>query len=125
MLRRPLKAALFLTLQRTSGQALGCLALDLLERTRLRPSWARLFALVLGASYERGRKDEGDPRRPAKPLPVTEIELDSDEPIPAQPVNGVRPLKAVEVALDGVMPDLVAAFENPSGVAAAANAAAG
>jgi glucosyl-3-phosphoglycerate synthase len=33
--------------------------------------------------------------------------------------------RRIEIALDGVMPDLVTAFENPSSVAAAANAAAG
>jgi GT2 family glycosyltransferase len=90
MLRRPLKAGLFLTFQRTPGRVLGCLALDLLERAKLRPSWARLFALMLGAAYERGRRDGGDPRRPAQPLPVTEIELDSDEPIPAPAVMATR-----------------------------------
>jgi GT2 family glycosyltransferase len=90
MLRRPLKAALFLTFQRSCGQALGCLALDLFERAKLRPSWARLFGLMLGAAYERGRRDGGDPRRPAQPLPVTEIELDSDEPIAAPGVIAPR-----------------------------------
>ncbi|MFL6582820.1 MAG: alpha-2-macroglobulin family protein [Burkholderiales bacterium] len=28
-------------------------------------------------------------------------DIDSDEPVPAKPINGVRPLKTVEVALDG------------------------
>jgi GT2 family glycosyltransferase len=90
MVRRPFKAGLFLTLQRTSGQALGTCALGLLERAKLRPTWASLFSLMLGAAYERGRKEGGDPRRPATPLPVIEIELDSDEPIPAPAVMAPR-----------------------------------
>jgi hypothetical protein len=90
MLRRPIKAALFLALQRGGGQALGCLALDLLERAKLRPTWASLFSLMLGAAYERGRRDGGDPRRPALPPPVLEIELDSDEPIAPPEVMSPR-----------------------------------
>jgi hypothetical protein len=89
-LRRPLKAALFLTFQRAPGQALGVLALCSLERAKLRPAWSRLFGLMLGAAYERGRREGGDPRRPASPPPVVEIELDSDEPIAGPTVMAPR-----------------------------------
>lgn len=90
MLRRPLKAALFLALQRAPGRALGVLALDLLEAVKARPTFSSLFTLMLGAQYERGRRDGGDPRRLPDELPVTEIELDSDEPVPAPPVIAPR-----------------------------------
>jgi GT2 family glycosyltransferase len=90
MLRRPLKAALFLGFQCGIGQALGRVCLDLLERGKARTAWAALFATMLGAAYERGRRDGADPRRPALPLPVTEIELDSDEPVPAPAAMATR-----------------------------------
>jgi GT2 family glycosyltransferase len=83
MLRRPLKAALFLATQSRAGRRLGLCALSVLEEARARPSWSRLFTLMLGASYEQGRREGGDPRRPAEPPPVLEIELNSDEPVPA------------------------------------------
>ncbi len=83
MLRQPLKASLFLAFQCKPGQALGRLALAVLERAKARPTWACLFAMMLGAAYERGRRDGGDPRRPAHQPPVTEIELHSDDPVPA------------------------------------------
>jgi glycosyltransferase involved in cell wall biosynthesis len=83
MVGRPLKAALFITFQRACGQALGRLVLRLLERAKARPAWASLFSLMLGAAYERGRRDGRDPRRPALAPPVTEIELDSHSTVPA------------------------------------------
>jgi GT2 family glycosyltransferase len=90
MLRRPLKGALFLALQRSAGQAIGIAVLGLLERAKLRPTWSRLFALMLGAAYERGRREGGDPREPATPPPFLDIELDSDEPIPPPAVMAPR-----------------------------------
>lgn len=82
MLRRPLKAALFLALQTPPGRSCGMLALKMLEWAKARPTWSRVFGLFLGAQYERGRREAGDPRRPAVVPPVVEIELDSDEPVP-------------------------------------------
>jgi GT2 family glycosyltransferase len=90
MLRQPLKAGLFMAFQLRPGQAAGRLALALLERAKARPTWACLFALMLGAAYERGRRDAGDPRRPALEPPVTEIELDSDDPVPAPATMATR-----------------------------------
>ena len=63
MLRRPLKASLFLALRHRPARRLGLLALALLEAARARVYWARLFGLMLGAAYESGRRQGGDPRR--------------------------------------------------------------
>jgi glycosyltransferase involved in cell wall biosynthesis len=82
MLRRPLTAALFLAAQWPLIRSSACVALDALELIKARPSWSRLFMLLHGAAYERGRRDGGDPRRRGAPLPVAEIELHSDDPIP-------------------------------------------
>ena len=90
MARRPLKAALFLALQRAPARELGHAALKLLELGKARVAWSRLFTLMLGAAYERGRRQGGDPRHARTPIEPLDIELCSDEPIPPPSVTSPR-----------------------------------
>jgi GT2 family glycosyltransferase len=90
MLKRPIKAALFLALQRKLPRALAAVTLDALELAKARVVWSRLFTLMLGAAYERGRRQGGDSRRPRVPVPPLDIELCSDEAIPAPAVASPR-----------------------------------
>jgi GT2 family glycosyltransferase len=90
MARRPLKAALFLALQRALPRELGHAALNLLELGKARVAWSRLFTLMLGAAYERGRRQGGDPRQARTPVEPLDIELCSDEPIPPPGVTSPR-----------------------------------
>ena len=90
MLRRPLKASLFLALRHRPARRLGLLALALLEAARARVYWARLFGLMLGAAYESGRQQGGDPRRARLEPPAIDVELHSDAPIPAPTVASPR-----------------------------------
>ena len=90
MLPRPLKASLFLALRHRPARRLGLLALALLEAARARVYWARLFGLMLGAAYESGRRQGGDPRRARVEPPAIDVELHSDAPIPAPAVASPR-----------------------------------
>jgi GT2 family glycosyltransferase len=90
MSKRPLKAALFLAFQRSAPRALGHAALRLLELAKARVTWSRLFAVMLEAAYESGRRQGGDPRRPKVAAPPLDIELCSDEPIPPPRVAAPR-----------------------------------
>jgi hypothetical protein len=90
MARRPLKAALFLAFQLSLPRELGYVVLGALESAKARVSWSRLFTLMLGAAYERGRRQGGDPRRPRTPVPPLDIELCSDEPVPAAAIASPR-----------------------------------
>jgi glycosyltransferase involved in cell wall biosynthesis len=87
-----------LLLRRTSVQERACALLDLLERARARPSWARLNAMTQQAAYLQGLRAGGWQlgRRPRR-TPELWVELTEDTPIPA-PV-GIAP--TLHVAIHG------------------------
>jgi GT2 family glycosyltransferase len=90
MARRPVKAALFLAFQLSLTRAVGQAGLRGLELAKARVWWSRLFTLMLGAAYERGRRQGGDPRRSRTPIAPLEIELCSDEAVPPPSVASPR-----------------------------------
>jgi glycosyltransferase involved in cell wall biosynthesis len=98
LLRRPVRGLGFLLLQHEGPRAGALLALDALERLKLRRHWGVLYGALQRAAYEQGMREgrRGRPWRAPEPF-VLRVEVASDEPILLPPVSA----PVIELTLDG------------------------